>query len=52
MSVRKQRITEEFEGYEKTKEQFFRSMSEDIRKEYVDNVSSIGGGEQTFLNNK
>ena len=34
----------EFEGYEKTKEQFFRSMSEDIRKEYVDNVSSIGGG--------
>lgn len=34
----------EFEGYEKTKEQFFKSMSEDLRKEYVDNMSGIGGG--------
>ena len=42
------RATAEFEGYEKTKEQFFKSMSEDIRKEYIDTVPSIGGGEQTF----
>ena len=27
------RANAEFEGYEKTKEQFFRSMSEDLRKE-------------------
>ena len=42
------RANAEFEGYEKTKEQFFRSMSEDLRKEYADNASIIGGGEQTF----
>lgn len=42
------RANAEFEGYEKTKEQFFRSMSEDLRKEYTENVSAIGGGEQTF----
>ena len=38
------RANAEFEGYEKTKEQFFRSMSEDLRKEYADNASIIGGG--------
>ena len=37
--------TSEFEGYEKTKEQLFKSMSEDIRKEYIDTVPTIGGGE-------
>ena len=42
------RANAEFEGYEKTKEQFFRSMSEDLRKEYADNASIIGGWEQTF----
>ena len=45
--------TSEFDGYEKTKEQFFKSVSEDIKKEYMDNVPTIGGGgEQTFLKNK
>ena len=44
--------TSEFEGYEKTKEQLFKSMSEDIRKEYIDTVPTIGGGEQTFLKSK
>ena len=43
------RATSEFEGYEKTKEELFKSMSEDIRKEYIDTVPTIGGGEQTFL---
>ena len=37
--------TSEFDGYEKTKEQFFKSVSEDIKKEYMDNVPTIGGGE-------
>lgn len=41
--------TSEFEGYEKTKEQLFKSMSEDLRKEYINTVPTIGGGEQTFL---
>lgn len=41
--------TSEFEGYEKTKEQLFKTMSEDLRKEYIDKVPMIGGGEQTFL---
>ena len=36
--------TSEFDGYEKTKEQFFKSVSEDIKKEYMDNVPTIGGG--------
>ena len=36
--------TSEFEGYEKTKEQLFKSMSEDIRKEYIDTIPTIGGG--------
>lgn len=40
--------TSEFEGYEKTKEQLFKTMSEDLRKEYIDKVPMIGG-EQTFL---
>lgn len=44
--------TSEFEGYEKTKEQLFKSMSEDIRKEYIDTIPTIGGGEQTFLKSK
>ena len=43
--------TSEFDGYEKTKEQFFKSVSEDIKKEYMDNVPTMGG-EQTFLKNK
>ena len=38
-------VTSEFEGYEKTKEWLFKSMSEDLRKEYIDNVPTIGGGE-------
>lgn len=43
----------EFEGYEKTKEQLFKSMSEDIKKEYINSVPSIGGGEnRRFLNDK
>ena len=37
--------TSEFEGYEKTKEQLFKTMSEDLRKEYIDKVPMIGGGE-------
>lgn len=37
--------TSEFEGYEKTKEELFKSMSEDIRKEYIDTIPTIGGGE-------
>ena len=37
--------TSEFEGYEKTKEQLFKTMSEDLRKEYIDKVPLIGGGE-------
>lgn len=45
------RATSEFEGYEKTKEELFKSMSEDIRKEYIDTVPIIGG-EQTFLKSK
>lgn len=36
--------TSEFEGYEKTKEQLFKTMSEDLRKEYIDKVPMIGGG--------
>lgn len=44
--------TSEFEGYEKTKEQLFKSMSEDIRKEYIDTIPTIGGGKQTFLKSK
>ena len=36
--------TSEFEGYEKTKEELFKSMSEDIRKEYIDTIPTIGGG--------
>lgn len=36
--------TSEFEGYEKTKEQLFKSMSEDLRKEYINTVPTIGGG--------
>ena len=36
--------TSEFDGYEKTKEQFFKSVSEDIKKEYMDNVPTMGGG--------
>ena len=36
--------TSEFEGYEKTKEQLFKTMSEDLRKEYIDKVPLIGGG--------
>ena len=45
--------TSEFEGYEKTKEQLFKSMSEDIRKEYIDTIPTIGGGKkQMFLKSK
>lgn len=44
--------TSEFEGYEKTKEELFKSMSEDIRKEYIDTIPTIGGGKQTFLKSK
>lgn len=36
--------TSEFEGYEKTKEQLFKSMFEDLRKEYIDKVPTIGWG--------
>ena len=46
------RANAEFEGYEKTKEQFFRSMSEDLRKEYADNASIIGGGNRRSRNGR
>ena len=46
------RANAEFEGYEKTKEQFFRSMSEDLRKEYADNASIIGGGNRRSRNDR
>ena len=39
--------TAEFEGYERTKEQFFKSVSEDLKKEYIGNAPTIGGGGKT-----
>lgn len=39
--------TSEFDGYEKTKEQFFKSVSEDIKKEYMDNVPTMGGNRRS-----
>lgn len=44
--------TSEFEGYEKTKEQLFKTMSEDLRKEYIDKVPMIGGGGKTDVSEK